>query len=147
MMTDTVQIKVKKLVPEAKLPTYSTDGAACADVYALNSASILPRCQTVFRTGQEFELPPGWLLAFRPRRALSGRSLSILPNSPGTLDEDYRGEAMVCLYNLNYETTMIEEGDRIAQVRPVRVTKAEFEVVDELSETKRGAGGFGSTGR
>lgn len=151
-MPDTLEVRlkvpVKKLVPDAKLPVYSTEGAACADVFCLKGAHIPPGETKCFGLGLAFQMPEGWMLEFRPRSGLSCRLHAIIPNAPGTLDEDYRGEACVYLHNYDDEFTVtIEDGDRIAQVRPVEVTRATFCEVDELTETKRGAGGFGSTGR
>lgn len=97
-------------------------------------------------TGLAFEIPWGYGLDIRPRSGLASSGL-IIPNAPGTLDSDYRGELMILCRNLLASPFLIPKGDRVAQIRLFRTTELDFEEVEELSETERGTGGFGSTGR
>lgn len=154
-MTDHVEIKVKKIHTSARVPTYAHHDDACADVYACiyedggvrNHVSIHPGQTVQIRTGISVAIPTGWMIEFRPRSGLACRELISLSNSPSTIDANYRGELIVTLRNDGGCTYVVMNGDRICQMRPVRVTKAEFAVVDELDETDRGAGAHGSTGR
>lgn len=148
-MTDNVTIEVKKLDPEAKIPTYAHSGDACADVYALiaGHVSIHPGQTVQIGTGLSVAIPRGWMIEFRPRSGLACKELISLSNSPSTLDSQYRGELMVTLRNDGGSTYVVMNGDRICQMRPVRVTTAVFKEVDQLDCTVRGSGGHGSTGR
>lgn len=148
-MTDTVTIQVKKLDPEAKIPAYAHNDDACADVYALvdGHVSILPGQTVQIGTGISVAIPRGWMIEFRPRSGLACKELISLSNAPSTIDAGFRGELMVTLRNDGGRTYFVANGDRICQMRPVRVTTAEFEVVDQLDCTVRGSGGHGSTGR
>lgn len=141
---NTVHIKVKKLHPDAKLPTKGSEVAACWDVYALEDY-ILDSFVEMVRTGLAFEVPSNYEIEIRPRSGLS--KITRIANSPGTLDSDYRGELLIMLSGIkkNY-VTMIHRGDRIAQIKINRVLPVEFEEVEELSPTGRGTKGFGSTG-
>lgn len=139
-------LKVKKLVEEAKLPTKATKGSVCWDVYSVASKSLLPRNIFVIPTGLAFELPEGIGLDIRPRSGLASAGLMIL-NSPGTLDSDYRGELKVAVINFSGGPFLIEKGDRIAQLRPIRTMDMQWEEVENLSGTERGEGGFGSSGK
>lgn len=141
-----MEVKVKKLVPEAKLPTRATCGSACYDVYSTRRVLFSPMEKVTIPTGLAFELPDGVGLDIRPRSGLASRGLIML-NSPGTLDSDYRGELKVSFMNLHHGNILISEGDRIAQVRLIKPPTVDFIEVKELSETERGKGGFGSTGK
>ena len=141
-----MQVKVKKLHKEAKLPTYATEGSACFDLYATegNRADIAP---AVVGTGLAFEIPKGHALLLFSRSGHGFTQDVRLANCVGVIDSDYRGEVKVKLTNDNkfYKAFYIKEGDRIAQGMIIPVPAVEF-VEGELSDTARGDGGFGSTG-
>jgi len=140
-------IKVKKLCPKAKMPVKATSGSFCFDVSSTKRFLLSPMERVIVSTGLAFELPEGVGIDVRPRSGLASKGLIIL-NSPGTLDEDYRGDLKIICMNLSSGNILISEGDRIAQIRPIfTLTSTEFEEVEELSETERGSSGFGSTGR
>ena len=140
-------IKVKKLTENARMPTRGTVGSFCFDVSSTKRFLLSPMERVIVPTGLSFEMPEGVGIDVRPRSGLASRGLLIL-NSPGTLDNDYRGELKVACMNLSSGNILIDKGDRIAQIRPIfTLTRTEFEEVEELSETERGDGGFGSTGR
>ena len=140
-----LEIKVKKLHPNATLPTYGTDGSACFDLYACEDASsVNGRC--VVSTGLAFEIPEGYEMVVRPRSGLAFKRC--VWAFPGTIDSDYRGEVAVLLVSEVGVSPMFDvgTGDRIAQVSIQPVLRAVFTETRELSDTARGAGGFGSTG-
>lgn len=141
-----MNLKVKKLHKEAKFPKKATEGSACWDVFSTERKLFSPMEKGIIHTGLAFELPMGRGLDIRPRSGWASRGLIIL-NSPGTLDSDYRGELLVSCMNLSSGNIVVNKGDRIAQIRPIRIEELEFEEVEELSETGRGEGGFGSTGK
>ncbi|SDI95346.1 dUTP diphosphatase [Aliiruegeria lutimaris] len=131
------------------LPGYATSGAAGMDLRAFlpEGAVTLTRGQfQMFSTGFHVELPPGTEMQVRPRSGLALKHGIILPNSPGTIDEDYRGVVMCGLYNLGQADFTISHGDRIAQAVIAHVHRYPTVEVAELSDSERGAGGFGSTG-
>ncbi len=140
-------VKVKKLNQNARLPEYKTLQSAGADLYSCLDKELLlsPMGITLVPTGISIELPEGFEAQVRPRSGLAAKGI-ILPNSPGTIDADYRGEIKVILMNLSGTNFTINHNDRIAQLIVQKVGKAEFTVASGLSETGRGAGGFGSTG-
>jgi dUTP pyrophosphatase len=130
------------------LPRYETEGSAGMDIRAMLSEPVIlkPLQRALIPTGLYIELPDGYEAQIRPRSGLAfKKGLSIL-NSPGTIDSDYRGEIKVLLINLSNETAILNTGERIAQMVISKYERIAFEEVDELSETKRGAGGFGHTG-
>ena len=136
------------------LPSYETAGAAGADIRANLTADLrdagvvlLPMQRAIVPTGFRVEIPLGFEMQIRPRSGLAVKYGISLPNTPGTIDSDYRGPLGVALINLGAEAYMIRHGDRIAQMIVAPVVQARFEVVDSLSDTARGEGGFGSTGR
>lgn len=142
-------VKVKRLRPDAKLPEYQTPGAAGADVYALldDPLPLTPGQVVAVPTGLQVEIPQGWELQVRPRSGLAFNHSLLVPNSPGTIDSDYRGELKVLLLNASRATFIVEPGMRIAQLVLSKARRASFEwAAKELSETMRGTGGFGSTG-
>ena len=141
-----MEIRVKKLVPEAKLPVRATLGSSCLDIYSVERKLFSPMERHIVHTGIAVELPISWGLDLRPRSGLASRGLAIL-NSPGTIDQDYRGEILVSCINLTSGNILVSKGDRIAQIRPFLVTPVVLIEVKELSETERGEGGFGSTGK
>ncbi len=130
------------------LPQYETDGSAGMDLRAaLNEpAFIKPLQRILIPTGLFIELPMGYEAQIRPRSGLAFKKGLTVLNSPGTIDSDYRGEIKIILVNLSNETVVINTGDRIAQMVIAKHEKAEFTEVFELSDTKRGEGGFGHTG-
>lgn len=145
-----VTIQVKRL-PHGEglaLPAYATAGAAGMDLLAAVTApvTIEPGKRALIPTGLTIALPAGYELQVRPRSGLALRNGIILPNSPGTIDEDYRGEVQVIMLNAGDTPFLIERGMRIAQAIVAPVVQASWQEVDALDETSRGAGGFGSTG-
>jgi len=138
---------------EFPLPKYETVGAAGADIRCSllstdrsDGITILPGQRVLIPTGLSMEIPAGFEIQVRPRSALSFKTGLLVVNAPGTIDCDYRGEVKVILGNLGDRPEVIRHGDRVAQLVLAPVTQATFEVVDDLSNTERGAGGFGSTG-
>ena len=136
------------------LPAYETAGAAGADLRANLPAeqraaglTLQPMERRVVPTGLRVEIPPGFEMQIRPRSGLASKHGITLPNTPGTIDSDYRGPLGVSLINLGGEPFTIAHGERVAQAIVAPVVQARFEVVTALSDTARGTGGFGSTGR
>ena len=131
------------------LPSYATEGAAGLDLRAslTEAVTLRPLERKLIPTGLYIELPLGYEAQIRPRSGLSVQHGITVINSPGTIDADYRGEVQVPLVNLSNEPFVIEDGERIAQMVIARHEVIQWEPVEELSETKRGAGGFGHTGR
>jgi dUTP pyrophosphatase len=136
------------------LPSYETEGAAGADLRAnlaegdrANGLVILPMGRTLVPTGLRVEIPDGFEIQIRPRSGLALKHGISLPNTPGTIDSDYRGPLGVILINLGSEQFNIAHGDRIAQMVVAPVVQGRFELAQGLSDTARGSGGFGSTGR
>ncbi len=143
-------LKVKVVNRSAnELPRYETPLAAGMDVRADLTESIVlgPLERAMIPTGLYVELPAGYELQVRPRSGLAAKHGITVLNTPGTVDADYRGELRAILVNLSNEPFEIKPGERIAQWVVARHEKVEWEVVEELSETERGAGGFGSTGK
>lgn len=142
-----MKVKIKKLHSNALPPEYKTAHSAGADLYACldKDAVIRPMEIVMVPTGFSMELPEGHEAQVRPRSGLAAKGITV-PNSPGTIDADYRGEVKVILMNLGKENFTIHHHDRIAQMVIAKVDKASFQVEEELSETERGSGGFGSTG-
>ena len=148
-MSDPV-IQVLRLphAADLPLPSYATDGAAGMDLLAAVTApvTILPGGRALIPTGLRIALPPAHELQIRPRSGLALKHGILLPNSPGTIDEDYRGELGVIVLNAGAEPFTVERGMRIAQAVLAPVTRAAWQEVTELPNTTRGQGGFGSTG-
>jgi dUTP pyrophosphatase len=143
-------MKIKVINRSAnELPKYETPLSAGMDVRAnLTEPVVLkPLERAIIPTGLYVELPPGYELQVRPRSGLAIKHGITVLNSPGTVDADYRGEIRVVLVNLSAEPFEIKPGERIAQMVIARHETAEWEEVEELSDTERGAGGFGSTGK
>jgi dUTP pyrophosphatase len=132
-----------KLLGEQYLPEYKTCGAAGADLHARGDCNIKPDETLLVPLGVCFEIPAGYEIQIRPRSGLSKQNIFV---QIGTIDSDYRGEAGAIVHNSSGKTFAIRDGDRIAQMVYAPVVQAEFEITDELSETKRGSHGFGSTG-
>jgi len=133
------------------LPAYETADAAGMDLRAAVEdgapVTLAPGARAMIPTGLTIALPAGYEAQVRPRSGLAAKHGITCLNSPGTVDADYRGEVKVILINLGSEPFVIKRGERIAQMIIAPVTRAEMKVVDKLDDTKRGAGGFGSTGR
>jgi dUTP pyrophosphatase len=131
------------------LPVYASDGAAGADLAAAVEGELViePGGRALVPTGLRIALPRGYEAQVRPRSGLALQHGVLLPNAPGTIDADYRGEIRVILLNAGREPFVVRRGDRIAQLVVAPVLRARFEAVDALDETARGAGGFGHTGR
>jgi dUTP pyrophosphatase len=128
-------------------PTYATDGAAGLDVVAAEDVILEPGQRHAVSTGFAIAIPTGYEVQVRPRSGLALKHGITCLNTPGTIDEDYRGEVKVILANLGAEPFAVRRGERIAQLVPAPVLKAAFREVETLEETARGAGGFGSTGQ
>ncbi|MBO7195715.1 MAG: dUTP diphosphatase [Clostridia bacterium] len=144
-----MKIKFKKLHQKAITPTYGTEFSAGADLYALldESVEIAPHETKLIHTGISVEIPEGYCGLIFARSGLASKKDLAPANKVGVIDADYRGEVMVALHNHGESIRIIENGERIAQLAIVPFLKAEFEESDELSDTVRGAGGFGSTGK
>lgn len=147
-MNDPVTVAVKRLPhgENLELPKYATDGAAGMDVLSAEDVTIAPGARHAVATGLAVAIPPGYEIQVRPRSGLALKHGITVPNTPGTIDSDYRGELKVILINHGSEPFAIARGDRVAQLVLAPVTQAAWHVVSELDETMRGAGGFGSTG-
>jgi len=128
------------------LPARATAGAAGYDLVSAEDGTLAPLERRLFRTGFSIAVPDGFECQIRPRSGLALRHGVTLPNTPATIDSDYRGELMIALMNLGTEPFEVVRGMRIAQMVVARVERAEFVEVVELPATERGAGGFGSTG-
>jgi dUTP pyrophosphatase len=141
-------LRFHRVRPGAVLPRYMTDGAAGMDLASAadGPVSIAPGQRLGIPTGWTMELPSGYEAQVRPRSGLSLRHGITVVNAPGTIDSDYRGEIVVLLVNLGQEPYTIAPGDRVAQMVIAPVARATIEEVAELSQTARGAGGFGHTG-
>jgi len=143
-----MELKVKKLDADAILPHYTTEGAACFDLHALHGGHILGDDSMIFRTGLSFEVPEGYALMIYSRSGHGFKNSARLANCVGVIDSDYRGEVMVKLTTDSiFKNLDVNQGDRIAQAMLVPVPRVQLVEVAELSETERGAGGFGSTGK
>ena len=129
------------------LPAYASEGSAGMDVVAAEALVLAPGQRHAVATGFAIAIPDGFEVQVRPRSGLALKHGITCLNTPGTIDSDYRGEVKVILANLGSEPFEVRRGERIAQLVPAAVLKAQFDEVDALDETGRGAGGFGSTGR
>ena len=141
-------ISISLLSPLARRPIYATAGASGMDLHAAiaSPVTLLPGERTMIPLGFATAIPAGWEIQGRPRSGLASRHGITIPNTPGTIDSDYRGEWKVPLINLGSDAFIIEPGMRIAQAVICPVVRAEWIEVDALDETNRGEGGFGSTG-
>ncbi|WP_395000791.1 dUTP diphosphatase [Sphingomonas sp.] len=129
------------------LPAYATPGAAGMDVVAAEDLDLAPGTRHAVATGFKVAIPDGFEIQVRPRSGLAYKYGVTVPNTPGTIDSDYRGELKILMINHGSDPFRVRRGERIAQLVPAAVTKADFDEVEELDATTRGAGGFGSTGR
>lgn len=141
-----MQIKIKKLHPNAIIPQYQTQGSAGFDLHSIEDAHLKVGERILIKTGLAFEIPCGFEMQIRPRSGLALKlGISVL-NSPGTIDSDYRGEIGIILINHSKEDFKISCGERIAQGVITQVFQANFLLSEDLSSTERGEGGFGSSG-
>lgn len=143
-----IPVKLKRL-PHGlglDLPAYATEGAAGMDVLAAEDVTLEPGARHAVATGLSVAIPYGYEVQVRPRSGLALKHGITVPNTPGTIDSDYRGELKAILINHGTEPFAIHRGDRIAQLVIAPVTRAKWDEVEELDATERGAGGFGSTG-
>lgn len=129
------------------VPSLATPGAAGYDIASADEGRLAPLERKLFRTGFAIAVPDGFECQIRPRSGLALRHGITLPNTPATIDSDYRGELMIMLVNLGADTFEVTRGMRIAQMVIARVERVTFRAVDQLPGTERGDGGFGSTGR
>lgn len=140
-----MKVKIKKQHPDAVIPKYQTKGAAGFDLCVLEDHLILPGETKLINTGLSFEIPEGYEMQVIPRSGVSLKTKLRISNSPGCIDSDYRGIVGLIVDNIGNTTLEIKAKDRIAQGKITPVIQAEFIEVDELEETQRGSGGFGST--
>jgi len=159
-MNCNIGVQVKKLHPDATIPTYGSDGAAGFDFYAIEDVILIPGETKLIKTGLAMAIPVGFEIQIRPRSGMSLKTNFRIANAPGTIDSDYRGEFCIIGHHvaqseklknsggfLKTKPIEIKKGDRIAQGVLNRVPKASFEVVEELDSTNRGVRAFGSTGQ
>ena len=147
-MREPVAVRVRRL-PHGEglpLPAYATDGAAGMDVVAAEDVTLAAGTRHAVATGLSVAIPEGYEIQVRPRSGLALQHGISVPNAPGTIDSDYRGELKVILINHGAQDFAIARGDRIAQLVLAPVTRAAWDEVDDLDDTARGQGGFGSTG-
>ena len=144
-----VKILVKKLDSRVKLPSYKTIGSSGMDLMALTDKpiTILPKKSYLVPTGISVAMPKNYEIQIRPRSGLAAKNNISVLNTPGTIDSDYRGEIKIILFNHGSDEFLINNGDRIAQIVLMPVHKIDFEEVDNLPDTVRREGGFGSTGK
>ena len=144
-----VKVLVKKLDPRVQLPSYKTEGSSGMDLMAFvdNPIKIAPNTSALIPTGISLAIPNDVEIQIRPRSGLAAKlNISVL-NTPGTIDSDYRGEIKIILFNHGTEKFVVKNNDRIAQMVLMPVLKVDIEEVDNLPDTLRGPGGFGSTGK
>lgn len=144
----TIRIQITRL-PHGKglpLPSYATPGAAGMDVVAAEDLDLAPGARYAVATGFRVAIPAGYEIQVRPRSGLAYKHGISVPNTPGTIDSDYRGELKILLINHGADPFPVRRGERVAQLVPAAVTLAAFDEVAELDDTDRGHGGFGSTG-
>ena len=144
-----VKVLVKKLDPKVQLPSYKTQGSSGMDLMAFikDPIKIAPNTSALIPTGISVAIPNDVEIQIRPRSGLAVKSSISVLNTPGTIDSDYRGELKVILFNHSKEEFVVKNNDRIAQIVLMPVLKIDFEEVDNLPNTLRGSGGFGSTGK
>ncbi len=144
---DELRIQVKRLDPNLPLPSYAHPGDAGADLHTTEDVTLAPGERALVPTGIAIALPPGHVALVHPRSGLAARHGLSIVNAPGTVDEGYRGEIKVALINLDpHDSVSLKRGDRIAQLVIQRFERAAFVSVEELPDSARGTGGYGSTG-
>mgnify|MGYP001267948928 FL=1 len=144
-----VKVLVKKLNPEVQLPSYKTDGSSGMDLLAFinNPVTIKPGTSELIPTGISIAIPKNFEIQIRPRSGLAAKSSISVLNTPGTIDSDYRGEIKIILFNHGEKEFFVNNNDRVAQMVLAPIAKVDFNEVDNLPNTLRGKGGFGSTGK
>ena len=144
-----VKVLIKKLSPKVKLPEYKTNGASGMDLTAFikKPIKVKPKTSSLVPTGLSVAFSEDFEIQIRPRSGLAAKNNISILNTPGTIDSDYRGEIKVIIYNHGNHDFVINNGDRIAQMILSPVIKMQLEETNDLPETMRGKGGFGSTGR
>ena len=144
-----MKIRIKKLNEDAIIPTYGTEFSACADLYNLpgNTVTIEPHKTVMLHTGLAVEIPEGYCGLVFARSGIASKRGLAPANKVGVVDSDYRGEIIVALHNHGKDSQTIENGERVAQFVITPVLTPAYEEVEQLSDTSRGAGGFGSTGK
>ena len=147
-MAEPVGVRIKRLPHGVglALPAYATPGAAGMDILAAEAVTLEPGARHALASGFAVAIPDGYEIQVRPRSGLALKHGIAVPNTPGTIDSDYRGELKIILINHGDEAFAIARGDRVAQLVLAPVTRAAWQEVDELDDTARGTGGFGSTG-
>ena len=143
-----IEVLIKRLSNNVELPKYETNGSSGMDLSANidRQVKIEPGKTSIIPTGISLAIPENFEIQIRPRSGLAAKNQISVLNTPGTIDADYRGELKVILINLSNKTFVVEGGARIAQMVLCPIVKAKFKEVDNLDNTSRGAGGFGSTG-
>ncbi len=144
-----VKVLIKKLNPEVQIPTYKTSGASGVDLMAFikEPIKLAPNSSCIVPTGISVAFSENYEIQIRPRSGLAAKNKITVLNTPGTIDSDYRGEIKVILFNLGKDEFIIKNQDRIAQMILTPIIKIKFEVTDDLPDSLRGKGGFGSTGK
>ena len=142
-----MKVNIKKLDERAVIPTYGTEYSAGADLYSIEAVTVEPHKTVLVHTGLALEIPEGYAGLIFARSGLACKRGLAPANKVGVIDADYRGEIMVALHNHTEAPVSIDAGERVAQLAIMPFLKAEFELASELSDTVRGAGGFGSTGK
>ena len=144
-----VKVLLKKLDPEVLLPSYKTRGSSGMDLMAFlkEPIKILPSTSCLIPTGISIAIPEDVEIQIRPRSGLAAKSNISVLNTPGTIDSDYRGELKIILFNHGKKDFIVNNNDRVAQMVLMPIIKIDFQEVNELQETMRGSGGFGSTGK
>ena len=144
-----VKVLVKKLNPKVQLPSYRTAGSSGMDLMAFikDPIKVAPNTSALISTGISVAIPNDVEIQIRPRSGLAAKSSISVLNTPGTIDSDYRGELKIILFNHSKKEFVVRNNDRIAQMVLMPVLKVDFEEVDDLPDTLRGSGGFGSTGK
>jgi len=143
------KVLIKKLNPKVKIPEYKSQGASGMDILAFIDKSIIvkPKSSKLISTGLSVAFSQDYEIQIRPRSGLAAKNNISILNTPGTIDSDYRGEIKIIIYNHGKDDFIINNGDRIAQMILVPIVKMELQETENLPETIRGKGGFGSTGK
>ncbi len=141
-----MEVKVKKIHEDAKIPAYAHEGDSGMDLYSVEETILQPGETKLVKTGLQIAVPKGFEAQVRPKSGLAAKFGITVLNTPGTVDSGYRGEVMVILVNHGKEEYKVEKGKKIAQMVIAKVEEAKIEVVEDLEDTTRKDGGFGSTG-
>ena len=144
---DIIPVKIVRISEDAVLPTYAHNSDAGADVYSIENVELKPHKTEIIKTGLKVAIPKGYEIQIRPRSGVSLKTTLRIANSPATIDSSYRGEIGIIMENTGNLTVKIEKGERIAQMLIAPTPMIQWEEVNELDSTERGAGGYGSTGK